>query len=152
MMHLPILSRYTFNILYNVMIRQKIMRNSLMMMNIENKLLAWGVCRLLCSDYQYSAWGGRQNSMSQKRTLLLPHQSGASQISWNILYECYGPKKKAPKYVSYLQPLCHAASCSTNATPPSQTFHRLRATVFTQTLSKPKGRWEITTFLSPKNP
>ena len=40
MMHLPILSRYTFNKLYNVMIRQKIMRNSLMMMNIENKLLA----------------------------------------------------------------------------------------------------------------
>jgi hypothetical protein len=27
-MHLPVLSRYTFNILYNVLIRQKIMRNS----------------------------------------------------------------------------------------------------------------------------
>ena len=149
MMHLPILLRYTFNIIYNVLI--KIMRNSLMMINTENKLLAWGICRLLRSDYQYGAWGGRQNSMSQKRKSLLPHQSGASQISWNIMYECYGPKKKAPKNVSYLPPLRHAASRSTNATPPSQTFHRLRATVFAQTLSKPKGRWEVTTFLSQKN-
>jgi hypothetical protein len=38
-MHLPVLSRYTFNILYNVLIRQKIMRNS----NVDKyrKVIVW---------------------------------------------------------------------------------------------------------------
>jgi hypothetical protein len=43
------------------------------------------------------------------------------------MYECYGPKKKAPKNVSYLLPLRHVASRPTNtntsypnASPPSR--------------------------------
>jgi hypothetical protein len=49
------------------------------------------------------------------------------------MYECYGPKKKAPKNVSYLLPLRHAGSRPTNATPPTQMLHHLRATVLAQT-------------------
>ena len=110
-----------------------------MMMTIKKNLLARSICRLLRSNYQYGAWRGCRNSMSQKQKLLWPHQSGASQISWNIMYECYGSKKKAPKNVSFLPPLHHATSHSTNATPPSQTFHRLCAIVFAQTLRKLKA-------------
>jgi hypothetical protein len=55
------------------------------------------------------------------------------------MYECYGPKKKTPKYVSYMLPLRHAASRPTDATTPIRTLHHLRATVLAQTLNKPKG-------------
>ena len=43
------------------------------------------------------------------------------------------------------------ASRFTNARPPTWTLHRLYATVLAQTLSKPKGRWEVITLLPSKN-
>ena len=64
--------------------------------------------------------------------------------TWKTMCECYGVKKKAPKDVSYLPPLCHASPPLCHCASPNP-----KQSLTLKSCHWPNGRWLL---IPPKNP
>ena len=131
-MHPPIHVKVHIDILYNVMIRQNVLeRFNFQSRKIKKLEFEIDSYRKRSKPNLWRLWNtcvNVVNAMEQRRKL----------------------QKMCLTYRLCATLHCFTPSRFTNARPPTQTLHRLHGTMLVQTLSQPKGRWEVTMFLPPK--